>query len=245
MSFVSDNSQLMNDYVEMVLTELELYIKKNYRFYIETVYFGGGTPSVLEPCQITRILEFIKINIHHHKDLEITVECNPETYRYKEFKMLKDAGVNRISIGNQSFLDKNLKTLGRRHKPKDTFDMIESAVKAGIRNINVDMIYAIPGQSFNDLKEDLEIYTSLPITHISAYMLTAYEETQFRKLIDNGIISLPDEDTSSKMFLMVDEFLEEKGFKRYEVSNWAKDGFNCRHNLRLNFSKITVVYFFP
>ena len=231
MSFVSDNPQLINDYVETVLTELSLYIKQNYRFYIETVYFGGGTPSILETWQIVRIIEFIKENINHQKDLEITVECNPETYRYEEFKMLKNAGVNRISIGNQSFLEKNLETLGRKHKPKDTFEMIESAVKAGIRNVNVDMIYAIPGQSFNDLKEDLEIYTSLPVTHISAYMLTAYEETQFRNLIDNNIISLPDEDTSSKMFLMVDEFLEEKGFKRYEVSNWAKDSFNCKHNL--------------
>ncbi len=230
MSFVSDDTNLMELYIDYVIRELKLY--SGYKdFSVETVYFGGGTPTVLKPDLLVRVIEFIKENIKHNKTLEITVECNPETYRYEEFRVIKGVGVNRISIGSQSFLEKNLKILGRKHKPEDTLATVESALKAGIENINLDMIYAIPEQTTKELEEDLKIYASLPITHVSAYMLTAYEDTPFRKLIEEDKLSLPEEKKVFEMFVMVDNFLNERGFKRYELSNWAKEGFECKHNL--------------
>ncbi len=231
MSFVSEDKNLINEYVNLLLLEFELHLRKGYRFDLKTIYFGGGTPSILHPELIIKIVETIKKKLSVSSPVEITVECNPETYRYEEFLKLTDHGINRISIGNQSFLEKNLKVLGRKHTPNHTLKMVEDAVRAGIENVNLDMIYTIPGQSLKELEEDLKIYTSLPITHISAYMLTAYENTPFRAYIEKGILNLPDEDTATQMFFLINEYLEEKGFYRYELSNWAKKGFECKHNL--------------
>ncbi len=231
MSFVSEDKSLMDKYIKTLKKELLLHIDNNLKFNLKTIYFGGGTPSLLEPEQINNLIDFIKSNVKCVENLEITVECNPETYRYYEFKLIKEAGVNRISIGNQSFLEKNLKILGRKHKPNHTIEMVDSAFKAGIYNINLDLIYAIPGQTIEDLEKDLYLYTKLPITHISAYMLTVYENTPFKEYIQNNLLTLPDENTSTQMFFLINDYLEDKGFKRYELSNWAKDGFACKHNL--------------
>lgn len=228
-SFVWNEDSLKEKYVSTLKKELSLY--QNLDFELETVYFGGGTPSSLSPDLLVDTIQFIKENTKTKKELEITVEVNPKTYRYKDFKILKDAGVNRISIGNQSFLEKNLLSLGRNHKPKDTLQIVEDCLNAGITNINLDLIYGIQGQTLDDLEEDLKIYTSLPITHISAYMLTPYEGTPLGTLVKNGFYNLPDEETTLKMFELIDSFLEEKGFKRYELSNWAKEGYECKHNL--------------
>ncbi len=230
MSIVTEDDLLIEQYINCLKKELELYLKKNLTFNLKTVYFGGGTPSLLDPGSIKDLIEYIKTKINHSENLEITVECNPETYRYREFKILKDAGVNRISIGNQSFLKRNLIILGRKHNPQDTIEMVKSALKAGIKNINLDLIYAIPSQTINELEKDLKLYTDLPITHISAYMLTAYENTPLGSMVQNNQIVLPDEEISTSMFFFIDQFLNKKGFKRYELSNWSKTGFECKHN---------------
>jgi len=219
-SFVWQEDKLKDRYVEALKKELLMYLNNN--FDLQTIYFGGGTPSTLKPEKIAEIIEFVKNNVKHQKNLEITVEINPKTYKYNEFKIIKDAGVNRISIGNQSFLEKNLIMLGRDHKPEDSYKTIENCLKAGISNINLDLIYGIQNQTLQDLEKDLEIYTSLPITHISAYMLTAYEDTPLGTLVEKGLYHLPDEDLVYQMFLMIDQTLHNKGFERYELSNWAK-----------------------
>ncbi|NPA52077.1 MAG: radical SAM family heme chaperone HemW [Aquificae bacterium] len=229
-SFVNEDKSIIKKYIDTLKKELNLYLEKELNFRLKTIYFGGGTPSLIEPEYIKDLIEFIKNNIKHESSIEITVECNPETYRYQQFKILKDAKVNRISIGNQSFLKKNLQVLGRKHKPEDTIEMIYSAVDSGIDNINLDLIYAIPNQTTDELEFDLKRYTTLPITHISAYMLTAYENTVFGELVQNNRLTLPDEELSSKMFFLIDRFLEHNGFERYELSNWSKKGYQCKHN---------------
>ncbi|WP_457641942.1 radical SAM family heme chaperone HemW [Persephonella sp.] len=216
-------------YINCLKREIDLY--KDLDFQLETVYFGGGTPSVLEPELIGDLLNYIRENFHVIKNPEITVEVNPKTYTVEDFHKVKYYGVNRISIGNQSFLKKNLVLLGRDHNPEDSFKTIESCLKAGIENINLDLIYGIQNQSVEDLEKDLKIYSSLPIKHISAYLLTAYEDTPLGQIVKKGKYTLPDEETTLEMFKLIDSFLEKEGFKRYELSNWAKEGYQCKHNL--------------
>ena len=216
-------------YIKNILKELDLYLDKDYD--IGSVYVGGGTPSLLSPDLLSFLIESIHKKINLKKVPEISVEVNPENYSFKDFKVLKESGINRVSIGAQSFLAKNLRSLGRGHSPEDIFRTIDSALKAGIKNINLDMIYGISGQSLKDLEEDLEVFTSLPVNHISAYMLTAYKNTPLGVKVKKGKYFMPDGDQLLKMFKIIDEYLEEKGFHRYEISNWAKEGYECRHNL--------------
>jgi len=216
-------------YIETLKKELHFYTDLD--FHIETIYFGGGTPSLLGPSLIGELINFIKNNFSTEKDLEITIEVNPNTYRYKEFQEIIEYNVNRLSIGNQTFNKKLLKNLGRDHDPEDTLKMVEDAVKAGIKNINLDLIYGIENQTLEDLEKDLKIYTSLPIKHISAYMLTPYESTPLGKLVEKNEYSLPDEKLTTDMFYLINEYLENNDFKRYELSNWAKKGYECKHNL--------------
>ncbi|MCX7737795.1 MAG: radical SAM family heme chaperone HemW [Hydrogenothermaceae bacterium] len=228
-SFVSFDEELYKHYVDTLLKELLMYREKN--FSVKTIYFGGGTPSLLPPSLIYRVLDFIFKNFKTESELEITLEVNPNSYSKKEFKSIKQIGINRLSFGSQSLIEKNLRALGRDHKPTDTVRSVYGAVESGIENINLDFIYGVPNQSLKEIEEDLKLYTALPITHISAYMLTAYDETPLGVVVKKGYIELPDEEESYKMFKVVDQFLEDRGFKRYEISNWAKDGYECRHNI--------------
>ncbi|WP_297456392.1 radical SAM family heme chaperone HemW [Persephonella sp.] len=223
------DKDIFRRYLNLLKKEFLLYKDKN--FNIQTIYFGGGTPSVFPPEYIEEIIDFIADNVKTVNNLEITIEVNPETYRYKEFKQLLNAGVNRISIGAQSLNEKVLKSLGRWHSPKDVVETVYSAADAGIENINMDMIYGVQGQTLKGLEEDLKGYTQLPVKHISAYMLTAYEETPLGQMVKRGEYSLPEEDLLLDMFKLIDGFLNEKGFDRYELSNWAKKGYHCKHNL--------------
>ncbi|MEJ5172918.1 MAG: radical SAM family heme chaperone HemW [Hydrogenothermaceae bacterium] len=228
-SFISFDENIKRKYVNTLLKEVELY--SHFDYSIETIYFGGGTPTTLDPYLLGEVIEFITKRYRVSSNLEITVESNPNNYSLSDFKVLKAYGVNRISFGNQSFLIKNLKTLGRDHTPINTLKSIENVYNAGIENINLDLIYGIPGQSLRDLEKDLQIYTDLPVKHISAYMLTAYEDTPFGMLVNRGEIELPEDDLLYRMFKLIDTFLEDRGFERYELSNWAKSGFSCKHNL--------------
>ena len=223
------DENIFKRYIEILKKELLLYKDEN--FNLETVYLGGGTPSILKTDYLEEIINFIKDNFKIIKNPEITVEINPKTYRYRDFLHLKEFGVNRISIGSQSFLIKNLKLLGRDHLPEDTLKTVEEALKAGIKNINLDLIYGIEGQTLKDLEKDLEIYTSLNITHISAYMLTPYSDTPLGKLVEKGEFKLPDDRELENMYMLLTDFLNKKGFLQYEISNWAKEGYQCKHNL--------------
>ncbi|ADC89116.1 oxygen-independent coproporphyrinogen III oxidase [Thermocrinis albus DSM 14484] len=216
-----------HQYLDLLLRELELRFTENWR--VKTIYFGGGTPSLLDSKTLA---SFVSKLVQRVGDVrEITVECNPEDYTERDWGLLLSAGVNRISIGAQSFLPKGLKILGRDHSVYHSIRSVLTAYKAGFRNINVDIIYAYPGQTLEDLEEELKVVRDLPIAHLSAYMLTPYEDTLFGIMVKKGQLEMPSDERVADMFLLLSEALEELGFVHYEVSNFAKKGYQCMHNL--------------
>lgn len=216
-------------YLNLVLREAELYRDVNRN--IKTLYLGGGTPTLLKPSLIGKLLSDLDRVLNLSGVEEITVECNPETYRREDFRELLELGVNRLSIGAQSFTDKGLSALGRKHTKEDTLRAYQEAVEAGFENVNLDLIYAYPGQGERDMEEELVWIERLRPKHVSAYMLTPYSGTPLGVEILNGTIDTPSEDTLNSIYTRLWTGLKEIGYRRYELSNWAFDGFECRHNL--------------
>jgi oxygen-independent coproporphyrinogen-3 oxidase len=159
------------------------------------------------------------------------MECNPESYKREDFEGLLELGINRLSFGVQSFLEKNLQFLGRWHSPKEGIRAVLEAKSAGFENLSIDLIYGLPGQTLQDLREELKVIKDLPITHLSAYLLTPYEDTLFGHLWQKGQLRLPSDGQIEEMFLFLSEELSSMGFEHYEISNFAKEGYRCAHNL--------------
>lgn len=198
--------------------------EKGRRF--DTVYFGGGTPSYMSPEILESTIAHIKNEMILTEDCEITVECNPATMDNEGFERLKLVGANRISIGLQSTDDSMLKVLGRIHSLEDFERCFLYARGAGFKNISLDLMYGLPGQTMKMWEETLEKAAAYRPEHISAYALKIEEGTPFSKMD----LDLPDEDVSADMYQRMVEILEEKGYHRYEISNFAKPGFESRHN---------------
>ncbi len=216
-------------YMCLLLKELELY--KHLSIKLQTLYFGGGTPSLIEPEVYEAFFEKLSGLLDTSFLEELTIECNPENYSFEDFKKLKEIGFNRVSIGVQSLREEGLKALGRLHSVEDSIRAIELAHKAGFENINIDLIYGYQGQSLKDLKGELKAPRTLPISHVSFYLLTPYEDTQFGLLYQRGFLDLPDGDTVADMYEFICESLESVGFMQYEVSNFALPGYECKHNM--------------
>jgi len=223
--FVSFVSEPSKEYLELLRRELELF--KDLPFDLKTIYLGGGTPS-LYPTKLWR--EFFK-DLDTRGVKEITMECNPESYKREDFEELLELGINRLSFGVQSFLEKNLQFLGRWHSPKESIRAVLEAKSAGFENLSIDLIYGLPGQTIRDLREELKIVKDLPITHLSAYLLTPYEDTLFGHLWQKGQLRLPSDVQIEEMFLFLSDELSSMGFEHYEISNFAKEGYRCAHNL--------------
>ncbi len=213
------------EYLELLCREAFLYRDVPAR--VESVYFGGGTPSLLKPREVGRILERLDKVFGLGSVREITLECNPENYSYGEFRELLSLGVNRLSFGVQSFTEKGLRALGRNHTPQEAERVIREAREAGVENLNADLIYGWEGQEEEDLLRDLEALSSLPVDHVSWYLLTLHEGTPMARRNPR----LPDEEKLSLFHGIISRGLRELGFGRYEVSNWARPGKECRHNL--------------
>jgi len=199
---------------------------------ISTIYFGGGTPNVLSSNQLGGILDKIKQDFAVDADAEITIEANPgiETdMRY--FTDLRDSGFNRISMGIQSVHEEELQLLGRIHSASDSIRSFQAARQAGFRNISVDAMYGIPGQTRESWRETLKKLLLLEPDHISLYALTIEEETPFLAMRNSGKLDLPGEDIEADMHEEAISILSVAGFEHYEISNFAKPGFTCRHNL--------------
>ncbi len=227
-SFESDEIK-KDSYLKAVL----LYLKKwkdKISDGIDTVYFGGGTPSVFGEKRIGEILSFIKSYYRLTDTAEITVECNPSSVSAEFFESLHASGVNRISMGMQSAVDKERKALGRLSDSQQVKNAVTMAKQAGIDNISLDIMLGVPCQSMESLDESIDFLLSLDIPHISAYMLKIEEGTPFDKMGD-GLI-LPDEDEVAEMYLHTSRRLTSEGYKHYEISNFAKDGKESRHNTR-------------
>ena len=198
---------------------------------ISSIYFGGGTPSLIEPFFYKGFLDKVKEIFNLQKDIEITLEANPKTLTQENLQKYKELGINRISLGVQSFNDKILKFLGRTHSVKDTFESINQIKDAGFKNISLDLIYGIPNQTLDDIKHDLEIIKNLAVSHISYYSLIIEEKTAFYKLREEGKIKEIEDSLFVKMDNEICNSLKDYGFTRYEISNYAKKGFESKHNL--------------
>jgi len=197
---------------------------------VETIYFGGGTPSLLAVVDIRKILSALSARYNLSHDPEITLEANPDDITAQYSGELLAAGINRLSLGVQSWSDARLKYLGRRHTAKQSATALEEAFRAGFKNISADLIYGVPGMTAEDLKTDLEKTFSFSVTHLSAYHLTIEGGTKFGKMKKEGRLSETDEETSAAMFSMLGSECRAHGFIHYEISNFAREGYISRHN---------------
>lgn len=199
----------------------------------DSVYLGGGTPTVLEPAETARILEAAHRHFPILQDCEITIEANPGTVNPKILAELRAAGINRINIGVQSFNDACLSFLGRIHSAKQAAEALDASEKAGFENIGLDLIYGLPGQNRGSWRKDLAAAASFSPSHVSCYMLTPEPGTEFADCLDKGRFSLPPEERVSEMFVQASKFLASRGYKHYEISNFASSwNTRSRHNLK-------------
>jgi len=201
-------------------------------FVYDSIYLGGGTPSLLDPHDIDRLIGNMRAKYSIDSHAEISMECNPSSLDKAKIKGYLDAGINRISLGIQSFSDKNLKMLGRLHDADATVKSFRSIKDAGFENLSIDLIYGIPKQTISEWKTDLEKAIELGPQHISAYNLIIEKGTEFDNLLNQGKLELPSEDEQSEMYDILVSRSKEAGYQRYEISNFAGPGFECRHNLK-------------
>ncbi len=225
---VSYNENIADDYVKAVLRNIRHYSDKKRT--VDTVYFGGGTPSLLNESQLDTILKEINLCFTLSPDAEITLESNPCTLNLQKLVNLRKTGINRISLGVQSLSDKELGALGRLHSAKDAVRAVCDADCAGFNNISCDLMIGTPYQSSASLEKSILELTGLPVQHISAYLLKIEKNTPFDRSDIRKII--PDEDGYAELYLQTVKLLAEHGFEQYEVSNFAKKGFESRHNCR-------------
>lgn len=226
-------------YIKKLQEEIAYYGTQYGEYQVSSIFFGGGTPTILEGYQLAAILETVKEHFNITTDAEITVECNPGTLTAGKAEKLVQAGFNRLSMGLQSADDRELQLLGRIHNFAQFLESYDLARKAGFRNINVDLMSALPGQTLKSWQDTLQKVTALRPEHISAYSLIIEEGTPFyeRFAEDERIREegghprlLPEEDVERQMYELTETFLHTKGYERYEISNYAKPGYECRHN---------------
>jgi oxygen-independent coproporphyrinogen III oxidase len=197
---------------------------------IDTIYFGGGTPSLLEKNELVGILNTIKQEFDINPEVEITLEANPDDLTKSKLEELKVCGINRLSIGIQSFIGRDLAFMNRSHTIKQAVDSVKEAQKLGFDNITIDLIYGIPNLSETEWKRNIKKALDLNITHISAYCLTSEERTSMYHDIAKGKFELPNEDVTSEQFNTLISTLAENGFEQYEISNFCKKGHISKHN---------------
>lgn len=220
-----------NEYFNAMKKEIELYHNEMEYNLIDTIFIGGGTPSSVNPKYIGDILTKCREVFNITEDCEISIESNPGTLDIEKLTEYKRSGINRISIGLQAYQSNLLEYLGRRHSIGDFKTSIELAKKAGFSNINVDVIFGIPKQTIQDWIETLKVLVELDITHISAYSLKIEEGTKFGNMLRSGELIAVEEELDREMYHYAIEYLKQNGYKQYELSNFAKEGYECKHSL--------------
>jgi len=225
-SFATEDAE-KEEYINALIKEISLYKEKDYL--VKTVFFGGGTPSILSHEEFEKIINAIFINFK--TDItEFTVEANPESLTEKKLQLYKSLGVNRISIGIQSLSERLLKVIGRVHGRKQALKALELSLKF-FDNVNVDLMTGLPYEDDNEGLDTLSELMSFNLKHISLYSLILEEHTPLNVDINRGLYKLPTEDDAVDRFNKMVEYIEKSGFNRYEVSNFAKEGYYCRHNM--------------
>jgi oxygen-independent coproporphyrinogen-3 oxidase len=221
----------ISSYKEALIKEIDYYSSLySEESYITSIYFGGGTPSLMEARYLYDIINHIKTKFHVAPAPEISMETNPGTVNKNKLKEFLRSGINRISIGVQSFDENELKFLTRIHDKKVAIATVFNALEVGFENISIDLIFNLPKQTKWTWRRNIEIATLLPINHISAYSLILERGTILNKMVLDGKVALQDEDYDADLYEITIKELEERGFQQYEVSNFAKPGFECLHN---------------
>lgn len=227
--YSTTNQEKENNYIQAVCTELEIR-KHSLNDPIHTLYIGGGTPSLLNPLSIARLRKCIDQNYPVMPDLEFTVEANPDDISDKWLEAMADIGVNRISMGVQTFHDDLLKLLHRRHNRDKAIQAVHLCQEHGFRNISIDLIYGLPGQTREDWRKDVDQAMALNVQHLSAYALIYEENTPLWRMREQHKVEEADEELSLYMFEYLIMTLKEHGFEHYEISNFCLPGFHSRHN---------------
>ena len=218
-------------YLNYLGEEMKLYKEEIKNREIDSVFVGGGTPSILNENEINILFEKIKENFNIKSNAEITMECNPGTLTLNKLKAMKKSGVNRLSIGLQAVQNHHLKYIGRIHTFEEFEKNYHDVKQMGFDNINIDLMYALPNQSREDWMESLEKVVKLNPTHISAYSLILEENTELFKMYERDEFNLLDENTDIEMYEYTINYLKSHGYNQYEISNYAKDNFECKHNV--------------
>lgn len=222
---------MFDDYVRRLCREMGEAAPSFQGIGVKSVFFGGGTPSILPPALMGRIMDKIMSAYDVNSDAEISMEANPGTLDAAKLREYKSMYFNRLSMGLQAWQDRLLERLGRIHRVGEFEDNFLQARDSGFKNINVDLMFSLPGQTMDDWQETLEKVIRLDPEHISAYSLIIEEGTPFFDMYEKGQITETDEDTDRRMYYLAKEMLSDKGFRQYEISNFAKEGFECRHNI--------------
>ncbi|WP_054199419.1 radical SAM family heme chaperone HemW [Clostridium baratii] len=218
--------ELENDYIDALILEIRNKCKG---YLIKTLFIGGGTPSYLSENNLSKLLKELN-KLSFLDDAEKTIECNPGTLNDEKIKIIKENNMNRISMGLQTTKNNLLKNIGRIHTIEEFKANYKRVRELGIENINIDIMFGLPNQSLEDYKETLEDIVKLNPEHISAYSLIIEEGTYFYKLYEENKLNVPNEDDERRMYEITKEILEDNNYKQYEISNYAKEGRECRHN---------------
>ena len=229
-SFPNSDGGLVSAYVDELIKRIESFSRKYGKRYVNTVYFGGGTPTLMSAEDFERIFCTLRNCFDIADDSEITVECNPASIDERGLRKLRTIGINRLSIGLQSANTRELELLGRVHSFDDFCDTFYEARRAGFDNISIDLMYGIPEQTAQSFEETLKAVVTMAPEHISAYGLKIEEGTEFYRNRDR--IAFPDDDACAELYLLCCEYLAKNGYARYEISNFAKEGRESKHNLK-------------
>ena len=225
-------TQISNSYIDLLVKEIEFARNQvGESAIVPSIFFGGGTPSLMEASDIKRVITAISKQFKLDPIAEVTLETNPDTVTKEKLKQFYDAGVNRISFGMQSSVLHVLKTLDRTHNPENLPQVTKWASEVGFKEISVDLIYGTPGESKQDWQQSIDSALALPISHISAYALIVEEGTKLAAQIKRGEIAKPDDDLTAEKYIMADKAFTTAGFNWYELSNWAKPNSQSKHNL--------------
>jgi putative oxygen-independent coproporphyrinogen III oxidase len=228
----SDIAQVSNGYIDLLIQESKIArTEVDTKEPIPTIFFGGGTPTLMEPADLGRVLKSLESDFGFAKDIEITIEANPDTVSKEKLEALRNVGINRISFGMQSAAPHVLAVLDRTHNPENVVKATKWAREVGFEQVSVDLIYGTPGESIADWEATIDSALALPINHISAYALIVENGTKLAAQVKRGEIVIPDDDQTADKYLLADEKFSKAGFTWYELSNWAKPGSECRHNI--------------
>ena len=227
-----DLTKISNNHIDLLIAEADqarASVKTTAP--IPTIFFGGGTPTLMEPSDLKRVLRHLEDKFGFTPDIEITIEANPDTVSKEKLAAFREIGINRISFGMQSGVDHVLKVLDRTHNPANVSKATNWAKEVGFKEISVDLIYGAPGESIEDWQKTIQTALALPITHISAYALIVEAGTKLAGQVKRGEVVIPEDDQTADKYLIADESFTKAGFTWYELSNWAKAGSECRHNI--------------